>query len=145
MATYSFMDVHCSIVGPGGAFSLGYDAGVAEEGITITRAEKNKMTIGADGAVMHSLSANKSGKITLRYLKTAPTNALLMAMYDFQSLSSALWGINALVLNNSASGDVITMTAAAFTKASDTPYQTEGGMLEWEFDVGSIASILGTY
>ena len=35
MSTYSFLDVQATIVGPGGAFSLGSGAGVAEEGISI--------------------------------------------------------------------------------------------------------------
>ncbi|MBU9403923.1 DUF3277 family protein, partial [Burkholderia multivorans] len=62
MATYSFQDVTATIVGPGGAFSLGYGSANAEEGITIAQAgDKNTMTVGADGEVMHSLHADKSG------------------------------------------------------------------------------------
>ncbi|MGU4704086.1 DUF3277 family protein, partial [Burkholderia cepacia] len=34
MTTYSFQDVASTIVGPGGAFSLGYGEATAEEGIT---------------------------------------------------------------------------------------------------------------
>jgi hypothetical protein len=34
-SAYSFVDIGCSIVGPGGAFSLGQDAGAAEGGISI--------------------------------------------------------------------------------------------------------------
>ncbi|MDD2775509.1 MAG: DUF3277 family protein [Gallionella sp.] len=145
MSTYSFMDVHASITGPGGTFSLGYGSGVAEEGITVTRAEKDTMTIGADGTPMHSLSANQSGELTIRFLKTAPTNQLLMALYDLQSASSALWGSNVVVITNTASGDIITCTNVAFRKAANTPYAIEGGMYEWEFNAGRIASVLGKY
>ena len=54
MTTYSFQDVAATIVGPGGAFSLGYGEATAEEGITIVRAgDKNTMTIGSDGEGMH--------------------------------------------------------------------------------------------
>ncbi len=35
---------------------------------------KNTMTIGADGEVMHSLHADKSGTVTVNLLKTSPTN-----------------------------------------------------------------------
>jgi hypothetical protein len=58
MGVYSFLDVSATISGPGGTFSIGSDAGVAEEGITTAyTGEKNTMTIGADGAGMHSLHA----------------------------------------------------------------------------------------
>ena len=50
------------------------------------------MTVGADGEVMHTLRADKSGTVTLTYLKTSPVNAQLQALYDAQSLDSRLWG-----------------------------------------------------
>ena len=70
MSTYSFLDFSASIVGPGGAFDLGYGSGNAEEGVTVAMLEaKNTMTIGADGTPMHSLHAGKSGTITVTLLK----------------------------------------------------------------------------
>ncbi|MFQ9492659.1 MAG: phage protein [Bilophila wadsworthia] len=55
--SYSFLDVQASIYGPGGNVSLaGDEAGVEQGGITVTPAgERSKMTVGADGSVMHSL------------------------------------------------------------------------------------------
>jgi hypothetical protein len=38
---------------------------------------KNTMTVGADGEVMHSLHAGKSGTITVTLLKTSPVNKKL--------------------------------------------------------------------
>ena len=63
--SYSFLDVQASIAGPGGNFPLSGDrVGIAQEGITVTATgDKNVMTIGADGAAMHSLSADQSGTI----------------------------------------------------------------------------------
>ena len=91
MSTYSFADISASLVGPGGAISLGYGSGVADEGIAIAaKAEKSAMTVGADGEVMHTLRADKSGTVTLTYLKTSPVNAQLQALYDAQSLDSRL-------------------------------------------------------
>jgi hypothetical protein len=58
---------------------------------------KNTMTIGADGEVMHSLHAGKSGTITVTLLKTSPVNKKLSLMYNAQSQSSALWGNNVIV------------------------------------------------
>ncbi|MGG2044116.1 phage structural protein [Burkholderia gladioli] len=146
MGTYSFMDVTATIDGPTGTFSLGYGEATAEEGIVITRAsDKNTMTIGSDGEGMHSLHADKSGQITLRYLKTAPINAKLMAMYDAQSLSSALWGKNLIEVSQTVAGDVITGRSCAFKKAPDLRYAKDGDIVEWQFDVIKIDSLLGTY
>ena len=64
--TYSFLDTQASIQGPGGAFSIGAGAGIAEEGITVEpNVDQDTMTIGADGTGMHSLIADQSGKITV--------------------------------------------------------------------------------
>ncbi|WP_079218931.1 phage protein [Herbaspirillum robiniae] len=146
MSTYSFMDTQAAIVGPTGAFSLGYGEAVAEEGIDIVRAgDKNTMTTGADGEGMHSLHADKSGQITLRYLKTAPVNALLMAAYNAQTLDSRLHGKNLITVSNSSSGDLHTGRSCAFKKAPDMKYAKDGDIVTWVFDVIKIDSILGTY
>lgn len=145
MHTYSFLDVHAAIVGPGGAISLGSGAGNAEEGITIEPTEDiNTMTIGADGQPMHSLHADKSGKVTVKLLKTSPINAKLSAMYAFQTSSGANHGQNTLSIANSATSDIITCRAVAFEKAPGITYAKDGGMNEWTFAAGIIDRILGT-
>ncbi len=144
--TYSFIDVQASIVGPGGAFSLGYGEATAEEGITIAAAnDKNTMTVGSDGSVMHSLRADGSGQITLRYLKTAPVNRTLMALYNAQKIDSRLWGKNVITVSQSVAGDIATGIQCAFKKVPDLTYATEGGTVEWVFDAGRIEEMLGTY
>ncbi|MFG0231748.1 phage structural protein [Achromobacter sp. 413638] len=144
--TYSFIDVSASLVGPGGAFSLGYGQANAEEGITIAPVgDKNTMMIGADGEGMHSLHADKSGTVTLRYLKTAPVNATLQALYDAQSLDSRLWGKNLISVTNSASGDVTVCRSCAFKRKPDLGYAKDGDTVEWVFDAMKIDTILGTY
>lgn len=146
MATYSFQDVTASLVSPTGVIQLGYGEATAKEGITIARAnDKNTMTVGSDGEGMHSLHADKSGQITLRYLKTAPVNAKLMAMYDAQSLSSALWGKNLIEVTQTAAGDIATARSCAFKKAPNLNYAEDGDIVEWVFDAIKIDSILGTY
>ncbi len=146
MATYSFLDVQASITGPGGVFSLGYGAGTAEEGIDIVaNAERDVMTIGADGTAMHNLIVDKSGTVTVRLLKTSPQNAKLQALYDAQTLSSALWGQNVITVTNSANGDITSCRSVAFKKKPDLHYAKEGGINEWEFNAGYIDSVLGTY
>ncbi|WP_434462862.1 DUF3277 family protein [Serratia plymuthica] len=146
MSTYSFLDFSASIVGPGGAFDLGYGSGNAEEGVTVTMTEaKNTMTIGADDSVMHSLHAGKSGTVTVTLLKTSPTNAKLSALYNAQSLSSATWGNNVIVMRNSASNDVCSARSVAFQKIPDWQNAKDGGTVSWVFDAGKIDQLLGTF
>lgn len=146
MSTYSFLDTQASIVGPGGSFSIGSGDGVAEEGITIEPAgDKNTMQIGADGTGMHNLHADKSGTITVRLLKTSPKNAMLMAMYNLQQTSAALWGNNVISVSNAQIGENNGCRGVAFKKKPTIVYAKDGPMNEWTFDAIAIDSILGTY
>lgn len=142
--TYSFKDIQAAIVGPGGIINLGDGSGPSTEGITVDPAgDINTMTVGADGSAMHSLSADRSGRVTVRFLKTSPTNALLMAMYTFQISSGSSHGQNTLTITDSNRGDVMTCQQVAFKKAPALTYATEAGMVEWEFDAGRIDRVLG--
>lgn len=144
MSTYSFLSIKCSLVGPGGSVNLAAGAAAAEEGITIAPTEDiNTMTVGADGEVMHSLHANKSGTITVRLLKTSPVNQLLSAMYAFQTASAPSHGQNTISLTNPDIGDVVTHRIVAFKKAPDLTYAKDGGLNEWVFDCGKIDRALG--
>ncbi len=144
MSTYSFLSVKCALVGPGGSVNLAAGAAAAEEGITIAPSENiNTMTIGADGEVMHSLHANKSGTATVRLLKTSPVNQLLAALYALQTAAPSQHGQNTITLTNPDIGDVITMRNVAFQKAPDLTYAKDGGTNEWAFDCGKIDRALG--
>ncbi len=144
MATYSFLDCHAALVGPGGSINLGAGAAVSEEGITIEPAEDiNTMTIGADGKPMHSLHANKSGHLTVTLLKTSPVNKQLALMYAFQTAAGANHGQNTISVTNNQTGDVITCQVVAFKKAPPLKYAKEGGTNEWTFDAGLIDRTLG--
>ncbi len=144
MGVYSFLNVNAAIAGPGGAANLANGAQVAEEGITVAGVEdKNIMTIGADGAGMHSLIASDARTATIRLLKTSPINALLMAMYNIQTSSSTLHGRNVITIGDTGQGDVITLQGCAFKKVPDLTYAKEGGLNEWVFDVIKGDQILG--
>lgn len=144
MGVYSFLNVNATIAGPGGAANLAAGAQAAEEGITIESSEdKNVMTIGADGAGQHSLVASDACTLTVRLLKTSPINAILMAMYDLQSASSALWGQNVFTIVDSARNDYTVIQSAAFKKRPVLTYAKEGGMNEWTFDGIKVNTILG--
>lgn len=146
MATYSFLDTHLAISGPGGAFTIGGPgAANSEEGFTIEpTGEKNTMTIGAGGGAMHSLHADKSGKLTVRLLKTSPVNRLLMNLYNFQTTSSANHGQNTVTARDAARGDIATGQQVAFKKRPTLTYAKEAGTNEWEFDIGVLDEQLGS-
>jgi len=143
--TYSFVNIQASISGPGGSFSLGAGAAVAEEGITVEMQEdKDTMIWGADGILMHSLHAAKPGRMTVRLLKTSPTNANLSSMYNLQQTSSATWGGNVLTVNDNVRGDSITGTSMAFMRFPTIAYSKDGApMNEWVFG-GIVDQVLGS-
>lgn len=142
---YSFKDVRATLIGPGGTVPLGNDAGIAEEGITVDPNEEiDGMRIGADGSGAHSLRANKAGKITIRILKTSPTNALLQTMLNFQRISSLNWAQNVLVITNIATGDNYTCTGVAFLRQPPNTFAKDAGMIDWEFNATVVDPNLGT-
>lgn len=142
--TYSFLDTKAAMQGPGMAVVLADGAGVSEEGITVEPAEDiDVTTIGADGSGMHSLRANKSGKITVRLLKTSPLNLQLAEALAFQRISGANWGINTFSLVNMTSGDTITGQQVAFAKVPVVTYAKDGGINEWSFNAITIDIGLG--
>lgn len=146
MASYSFLDVTANLKGPGISIDLGFGSSNSEEGIDIDPVEdKNTMTPGADGEVMHSLHAANTALVTLRYLKTSPTNKLLMDAYNAQKQSGSSWGQNTLVIRNTAAQDLHTGTQVAFKRKSKMGYKKVGDIYEWQLDVGKHESHLGVY
>jgi hypothetical protein len=146
MATYSFLDVTASLTGPTGVIDLGQGSANSEEGITQTMGgNKNTMTIGADGEVMHSLHADKSGTITVTLLKTSPVNKKLSLAYNAQSQSSATWGNNVIVIRNTASGDISTARSCAFQKQPDFNNAKEGGTVAWYSTAARLTSCSGSF
>lgn len=145
MATYAFSAIVGTIVGPGGTFSIGNGAGPSEEGVTVAMVEdKSTMTIGADGAVMHSLHSGNGGTVTVRLLKTSPTNQLLMNMYNLQTSNPAAHGQNVMSFTDTLRGDSVVCQQVAFKKAPDITYAKDGGTNEWTFDAGFVGITLGS-
>lgn len=141
---YSFLNVNCTLAGPGGILNLAAGAAAAEEGITIEPVEdKNEMVIGADGQGQHSLIASDAVRLVVRLLKTSPLNAALMIMYNIQSASSALWGSNVFTVTDSGRNDYTVVQKAAFKKRPVLTYAKLAGLNEWEFDGITANSILG--
>ena len=141
---YSFQDVTATIVGVGGSINLGNEAGVAEEGISITLTEdKNQMTIGADGTPMHTLVAGNGGTVTVRLQRTSPVNALLSAMFNLQRANSSAWGKNVITVRRANAQDDITCTLCAFKKWPDLTFAKGPNIVEWTWDAGRVDGFLG--
>lgn len=142
MATYSFLDVYCSISGPGGNFPLTGCA--SQEGISVSFDDDKTATLtGADGCIMHSLRGTRTGTIAINLLKISQVNQKLSQMYNYQRVSSALWGYNVITLNDLARGDSYLMTIGAFVKVPDNAYAQDGNILNWHFR-GMIDFVLGS-
>jgi hypothetical protein len=143
-ATYAFADILASIAGPGGAFSLGAGAGIADEGITVEYADaKGSLTPGADGTYMHSLHAANNGSVTVRMLKTSPVNKMLSDLYNFQKGSSANWGQNVITVSNHVTGDSFICNGCSFQQFPNNTNAKDGGMNEWRFLSGEVIPNLG--
>lgn len=144
-SVYSFLNFQCALTGPGGSINLGFGSGSADEGITFApNGDISTLLMGADGSGQHSLHADKSGKVTVRLLKTSPTNQLLSAMYNVQTANGALHGQNTISATDSLRNDSITAIGVAFSKHPDLTYAKEAGFIDWDFMAISIDRILGS-
>jgi hypothetical protein len=142
--TYSFLDVVATLSAPTGSIDLGYGAGTAPEGITVEMLEdKDAMAVGSDGDVMHSLRASNAGRITVRLLKTSPTNNLLSIMYNAQRLVPSVWGNNIVSVRDILQGDTNVLSKAAFTRQGHITYAQDANMNEWSF-IGKLTQLLGS-
>nr|WP_318381253.1 phage protein [uncultured Enterobacter sp.] len=146
MATYSFLDITASLAGPTGVIDLGAGSANADNGISVTMTgAKSTMTVGIDGEGLHTLSADKSGTITVTLQQTSPVNKKLSLAYNAQSLSSTLWGNNVIVIRNTASGDIITARGCAFQKQPEWSSAKTAGTVAWTFDCIKIDQVLGEF
>src|SRR5215469_9683205 len=135
-----------SISGPSGSATVGGDGtGSAEEGFSIVFEEdRDIMTQGADGSVMHSLTAAKRGRVELHLLKTSPINAALSQIFASDSANGSLnWAKNTMSARNAISGDTYQITGVAIRKFADNNYQTRGNILTWVFNASVIDPALG--
>jgi hypothetical protein len=145
MGSYALNKVAASITGPGGSFQLGSGSALGDEGIEFETNERSVKQVGADGVGQYSFIADKSGTVTVTLLKTSPTNAMLMNMFNAQTLDSSLWGSNVIVLVDTASGTTVTARACAFNKVPPQKFGKEAGTNQWVFDSLYIDTVIGAY
>jgi hypothetical protein len=145
LQTYSFMDVNGTISGPGLFVKFGNGTGQADEGITVEQTEdKNRMTPGASGEVMHTLIGVDAARIAIHVLKTSPLNQQLSAGFNYQKQSSLFWGINTITITNPITGDHITAAQVAFTRRPPNAWGKEPVPIVWEMEAGHLYADLGS-
>lgn len=144
MASYSLQNVLATISGPGGLVPIGSGAAISDEGLSIEMVDKkNTMIIGGDGSGVHSLHASKAASIKIRLMKTSPENAALTVMYNLQTLNSAIWGQNVLIVTDPIRGDDYSCTQVAFAKFPGITWSKDPNVNEWDFDAIEADPILG--
>lgn len=145
MPYYSFANVVAAISGPNGNFDFGFGSGNSEGGISVEPVEdSNSMTIGADGTGMHSLHSGKAAIVTIRLLKTSPTNALFETMMNLDRAGGIGHGSNTITIRDTAQGDLITCQQCAYARPPSVTYAKDGGEMVWtihsvvtDYDFGS--------
>jgi hypothetical protein len=142
VAAYCFEDVTFAVAGPNNLNA--FAAGEAEEGFTIEfEGNKNTMTVGANGDVMHSLRVGQPGRLILRLLKTSSFNKTLSDNWTYQTSSAANHGLMTWQVTDAARGDTWTCSGCAFGNHASGQYAVVGNVQEWVFDVGRITPKLG--
>ena len=142
IAAYSFADVTLALAGPNNLNF--YITGEAEEGISIEfEGNKNTMTPGAGGDIMHSLRAAQPGRLIIRLLQTSSCNAVLSNAWSYQTASAATHGQMTATVNDPVRGDLWSCLGTAFGNHANGGWATVGGMREWALDVGRVIPKLG--
>lgn len=160
MAAYSFKDVVVVIDGPGGGVSLstpgGFDesvpvgnfaigslGGVADEGISVEKAEdRNTQLRGNSGEVLNLNSSSMAGVVKIRLLKTSSNNGRLMQMLKTQRSDASSWGLNIISIEDKARGDKITCSEAAFSGEPSLFWGKVAQVQEWTFHAGFVDGYL---
>jgi len=132
LATYSFADVFGAITGPGGSVAIGGQNGNDEGGITIEAIEDiNRLVTGADGSGMHVLNPTRSGRLTIRALKTSPINVQLMNLQNYQRSTSLRHGRNVATVTNPVTGDSYAFEGGAFERVPNNTFAKDATALDW--------------
>jgi hypothetical protein len=141
--TYSFLDNQIALISPSVSFDIG-SAGVSDDAFRVANVgPKTTMTIGADGDGMHNLIASNAARAEVSFLKEGPGNALMSALYNFQSASSANTGNISITVQNNVTGDSIALAGGAIEKQADISYTREGASVVWSFNFISRRDFLG--
>lgn len=141
LIAYSFVDVSATFSCPGGIVRLGNGAAVADEGISVEKAEDyNTMIVGTEGDILQCRHSGTHGTIRIRLLKHSESNGQLMNI--MKSLKGSEWGIGNFSVRNRSNGDSVSAAEVAFTGPPALVFGKIAGMLEWLLHAGHIDPVL---
>ncbi len=145
MRVYSFRDVTAIIDAEHEVtgYATGDDVIMAERNV-----DSASSTVGADGSMMLSVSADKSGKVTFKLLKTSSSNRyLLNRLRELEIGSSSFRPLN-MTVKDVHRQDVIVGIAGYVTKPPTTKHGEKGAEHEWvlnfqrlEIDLGNMMGL----
>lgn len=139
--TYSFTDTICNIEHPsvGAASTEGQGLG----SIKVAYAnDKAGHSIGADGTVMITKKAGKSGSVVIQCQQTSQLNDYMVKLYNFQeSSSTSEFASTNLRINNTNLGRSHTCTGCTIQKFADDEYNENGSMRSWTMLCAEVTSV----
>lgn len=135
MRVYSFRDVTAilnaehEITG----YASGDDVITAERNV-----DSAQSVMGADGSMMVSVSADRSGKVTFKLLQTSSSNRYLMNLLNTLEIGSKTFVPLALTVTDVHRRDVLMGIAGYITKPPQVKHGEKGAEHEWTINFQSL-------
>ena len=127
MRAYSFQDYSVLVNGVElSGFADGDDAFMAER-----RVDSASDKVGADGKMMVSISADKSGEFTFKLQQTSPSNKMLMALLGLQEFSAKTFVPINVIARDTYRNDVASGTVGYIKRPAPQQRGMEGTNQEW--------------
>lgn len=127
MRAYSFQDYSILVNGVElSGFADGDDAFMAER-----RTDSASDKVGADGKMMVSISADKSGEFTFKLQQTSPTNKMLMSLLALQEFSARTFVPVQVIARDTYRNDVASGTVGYIKRPAPQQRGMDGTNQEW--------------
>ena len=109
---------------------------------SMVEAERNvdsfTTVVGVDGEGTRTRSANKSGKVTIKLMKTSSSNAVLSAISQAHELSPAGLGVLPLMIKDGLGNSLCFAAEAWVVKPPKVDYGAEVAERDWVFETASL-------
>jgi hypothetical protein len=139
--TYSFLDLSGALTHPDLGAYVFTGEGVGQVMITM-QDEKTAHNVAADGQVMVSKLAGKTGQIQIQCQQTSAVHKWLLAAHNALYLADTdAWAQMFAELRNTSDGTSHVANGISFGKIGDKTYAAQGGMVTWNLWAANIESI----
>jgi hypothetical protein len=139
MRAYSFLN---TVVLINGVELNGFADG--DDAINITRrVDSGSDKVGADGSMMVSLSADKSGEFTFKLLQTSSSNKYLASVMALQEGGAKTFVPCTVLFQDTYRNDLATGTIGYMKKPADVTRGVQGNIQEWTIVVERLDMLLG--